>query len=121
MKPVYRFSMHAVAAAFAFATVSAIAQTSPAVKDDKAQTKSDKAALKSEEKQLKADQAQMKKDKASGKMAAESKDSERVYKDQQAIKGSKSIEAAEPGCVIATPIQCDESRHSGDQVGRVRG
>ena len=38
---------------------------------------------------LKADEAKEKADRAAGRMAAQSPDGERIYKDQQAIKGEK--------------------------------
>ena len=59
------------------------------------QMKADKAALKRQIKRLEAAEARMKADKAEGKMAAESKDSEKVYKDQQAVKGEKKDIAAD--------------------------
>ena len=77
MRSIYKAFLPAVAAAFAFAAVTAIAQPSPAVKEDKAQMKSDKVELQHDEKQMKADTKAMKSDKASGKTAAESKDSEK--------------------------------------------
>ncbi len=45
------------------------------------QMKADKTALQREEKQLSTDEARMKTDKSEGKMAAESRDSEKVYRD----------------------------------------
>jgi hypothetical protein len=60
--------------------------------DDKAfslQMKADKAALRRQIKRLVVLEARLKTDKAEGKMAAESKDAERVYKDKQAVKGEK--------------------------------
>ncbi len=53
------------------------------------QMKADKAAMQRQIKRLEVLEARLKADKAEGKMAAESKDSERVYKDKQAIKGEK--------------------------------
>ncbi len=55
MKSIYKVCLPAVAMAFAFAAVTAFAQPSTAVKDDKAQMKSDKAGLQREETRLKAD------------------------------------------------------------------
>jgi hypothetical protein len=45
MKSINKACMSAVAAAFAFVAVTAIAQPSPAVKEDQAQMKSDNATL----------------------------------------------------------------------------
>ena len=90
--------MPVITAGFIFATATAIAEPSMAVKEDNAQMASDKAALQRLLKRLDADEAKLKADKASGKMAAESKDSEKVYKDQQAVKGAKAaITADVPG------------------------
>ena len=50
------------------------------------QMKSDKAALHRQIKGLEVAEARLKADKAEGKMAAESEDSERVYKDRLAVK-----------------------------------
>lgn len=52
------------------------------------QMKADKAALQRQLKRLELAEARLKADKASGKMAAESKDSMKVYKDKQAVKGA---------------------------------
>ncbi len=54
-----------------------------------AQLKADEAALARERGQLTRDARQLKADKAEGRMAAESKDSMRVYQDRQAIQGEK--------------------------------
>ena len=53
------------------------------------QMKSDKATLQRALTRLEADEAKLKADKASGKMAAESKDSIKVYQARQAVKGGK--------------------------------
>jgi hypothetical protein len=53
------------------------------------QMKADRAALRIEEKLLVADKATLRADKAEGKMAAQSEDSERVYRDLQSINGEK--------------------------------
>ncbi len=53
------------------------------------QMKADKAALQRQIKRLDALEARQKADKAEGKMVAESKDAEKVYKDKQAVKGEK--------------------------------
>ena len=68
------------------------------IANDKAfslQMKADKAALRRQIKQLEAAQARLKADKAEGKMAAESKDSEMVYKDKQVINVEKKDIAAD--------------------------
>ena len=53
------------------------------------QMKADRAALQRQIKRLEAAEARLKADKAEGKMVAESKDAEKVYKDKQAVKGEK--------------------------------
>jgi hypothetical protein len=53
------------------------------------QMKADKAALHRQIKRLEVAEARLKADTKEGKMAAESKDAEKVYKDQQAMKGEK--------------------------------
>lgn len=98
MKSIYKVCVPAIAAIFVFSPVAAIAQSSPAVKEDKAQLKTDESALHREQKRLKSDRSTMKSDRMEGKMAAESKDAERVYKDRQGIKGEyKDISADKPG------------------------
>jgi hypothetical protein len=94
MKSMHRASVIAVAAAFAFATGAAFAE-SFAVKEDAAQLKSDKAALQRELARLGADEARLKLDTASGRMSAESVDAYAVYKAQEAIKGEKKDIAAD--------------------------
>jgi hypothetical protein len=89
------FFLFAVVAAFAFAAVTAIAQPSPAVKDDEAQLKSDKAALQRQIKRLEAAEARLKENTKEGRMSAESKDADKVYKDKQAVKGEKKDIAAD--------------------------
>lgn len=59
------------------------------------QMKADKAALHRQIKRLEVAEAKLKADTAEGKMAAESKDAEKVYKDQQAMKGEKKGIAAD--------------------------
>jgi hypothetical protein len=49
---------------------------------------------------LEADTAKLKADSASGRMAAESKDAEKNYKDQQAIKGEKTDIASDKAKLI---------------------
>ncbi len=89
MKSIYKVFFSAVAAALAFAAVTAIAQPSQAVKEDQLQLKSDKAALQRQIKRLDADMARLKADTKEGKMSAESKDAYEVYRAKQAIKGEK--------------------------------
>lgn len=60
MKSIYKTGMRAVAAAFAFAAVTTIAQRAPPVKDNEAQMKLDKAMSQREEKQMKADKTKLK-------------------------------------------------------------
>lgn len=85
-------------AAFAITPASTTAPPAVEVKAEKAQLKADEHALLGEEKTLKADEAKTKADRAAGRMAAQSPDAERVYKDQQAIKDEKQVIAADkPG------------------------
>ncbi len=95
MKAIYKVSMPIITAAIIFATVTAIAQPSKAVKADNAQMAvqmaAEKASLQRALKRLEADEATLKADKASGKMAAESTDSLNVYNDQQDVKGAKKV------------------------------
>ena len=68
------------------------------ITDDKAaslQMQADKEALQRQLKRLEAAEMRLKADTKEGKMAAESKDSEKVYKDKQAIKGEKKDIAAD--------------------------
>jgi hypothetical protein len=95
MKSIFKAFALAIAAAFAFAAVTAIAQSSPAVKENAAQLKSDKAALQRQLKRLEADEARLKADTASGRMSAESQDAYDVYKSKEAIKGEKKDIAAD--------------------------
>lgn len=87
LKSINKACMSAVAAAFAFAAVTATAQPSPAVREDTAQMTLDKAALQRQITRLDADEARLKADTASGKMSAESKDAFAVYQAKEAIKG----------------------------------
>jgi hypothetical protein len=59
------------------------------------QLKADKLALRGEEKQLAADRARLRADRLDGKMAAQSKDSEKAYDDLQFIHGEKKDIAAD--------------------------
>ncbi|MBS0294128.1 MAG: hypothetical protein JSS01_16585 [Proteobacteria bacterium] len=87
-------SLLAVAAALTLAIPSAWAQVTPK-QEDAAQLKADEASLARERVQDAKDVKTLKSDKAEGKMAAESKDSMRVYRDKQAIKGEKKDMAAD--------------------------
>ena len=71
------------------ASLAKVTTQSPAVKEDKAQMKADESALKREKAQMKSDQKTLKADTKEGKMAAESKDADKVYKDKRDIKGEK--------------------------------
>lgn len=53
------------------------------------QRKADRSALKAERAKLKADQQRLQRDRKHGRMAATSPDAERLYKDQQAIRGQE--------------------------------
>ncbi len=98
MKSIYKSCGLAVTAALAFTSVVANSQSSMEARQDRAQLKSDEAALQRALKRLDVDEARLKADKASGKMSAESKDSEKIYNDQQAVKGEKSVIASDvPG------------------------
>ena len=69
-----------------------------AIASDKAaslQMQSDKAALQRQIQGLEVAEARLKADTREGRMAAESRDSEKVYQDQQAIKGEKMDIAAD--------------------------
>ncbi len=59
------------------------------------QMKADKAALQRQIRRLEIAEARLKADTEAGKMSAMSKDSEKVYKDKQAIKGEKKNIAAD--------------------------
>lgn len=75
-----------------------LAQISAAVKEDQAQLREDKAVLRTDEKQLKTDRAAMRADANAGKMAALSKDADKIYLDKQYIEGQrKDIEADQRG------------------------
>lgn len=69
------------------------------------QMTSDKAALQRQLKRLDLAEARLKSDTASGRMAAESKDAEKVFKDQQAVKGEKKDIAADN-----TNLKADQKR-----------
>jgi cell division protein FtsL len=103
MKSMRKVYLPLVATVLAFSGVTAVARPSRALTEDKAQLASDKAALQREEKQLIADRAILTADKASGKMAAESPDSQRIYKERLNIKGEKK------------DIATDEAKMKADQ------
>lgn len=83
----------AIAAAVALAAAPALAYSSAL--QQAMQLRADQAAQTSERMQLRADQHTLKADVQSGRLAAESKDSEKVYRDQLAIKGQKKDIAAD--------------------------
>ena len=60
-------------------------------KEASLQMKADKEALQRQIKRLELAEARLKADTEEGKMAAESKDAEKVYKDQQNVKGEKKV------------------------------
>jgi hypothetical protein len=60
------------------------------------QMKSDKAALQRQIKRLDLAEVRLRTDSKEGRMAAESRDAEKVYKDKQAIKGEKKDIASDP-------------------------
>ncbi|MEA3155504.1 MAG: hypothetical protein QOK44_3093, partial [Betaproteobacteria bacterium] len=72
-----------------FAAGNAFAQSTTAVKEDQAQSKADDSGVARERARLQVDQKTLGADTRSGKMAAESPDSEKVYRDRQAIRGEK--------------------------------
>lgn len=84
--PMTRAARAAAAAALALSAASAWAQTS-ATQEDRSQLAADRAALTRERAAAAKDEMQQRRDKAEGRMAAESKDSMRVYRDQRAIVG----------------------------------
>jgi len=65
------------------------------------QMEADKAALQRQIKRLEVAETRLKTDAKAGKMAAESRDAEQVYKDRQAIKGEKATVAADRTKLIA--------------------
>ena len=81
-----------------FAAHDAVAQSTAAVRPDRAQTKADTAAIARERAQLRLDEKTLGADINSGKMAAESDDSEKVYKDRQTINSQrKDLARDKPG------------------------
>lgn len=102
-KSINKACVLAVAAAFAFATGTAFAQ-SPAVKEDHAQLKADQSALAREKAQMEAAEKTLKADTRSGKMAAESKDAEKVYKDSQYLRDERKDIAADNAKLYADQV-----------------
>ena len=85
------------AALLALAPTLAMAQAAPR-QEDRAQLNTDLASLATERAQLSPDTQARKADKAEGKMAAESRDSMRVYRDRQAVRGeAKDLKVDQPG------------------------
>lgn len=116
MKIAYKSIAVAVAAAFSCGT--ALAHTpagTQAYRRDQMQLQADKAALKREENQLRADLRTLSADTKEGKMAAMSKDAERVYQDREAIYGEKTMEIPgdEPGSL---QMQSDEAALKREQA-----
>jgi hypothetical protein len=78
-----------ILASLGFAAGNAFAQSTAAVKEDQAQSKADGSALARDRARLRSDETTLGTDIRSGRMAAESRDEEKVYKDRQAIRGEK--------------------------------
>lgn len=78
-----------------FTAGHALARSPLAAREDQAQLKADRQALAREQAQLRKDEQTFRSDKLSGKMAAESPDSYRVYKDEQAIKAQEKAIGAD--------------------------
>ena len=95
--------------------VSVHAQTS-AAQEDKAQLKSDQTALTQEQQKLKTDAAKLKSYQRSGRMAAESPDAERIYKDRQAVKGQKRAYAANTPPPLQTAADREAVKIASDAV-----
>ena len=93
MNPIQNVWMPMAAIALAYGAVTADAKASVEVKGDQAQLLSDKAALQRFERQNRIDEAKLKADKASGNVAAQSRDSEMLSKDRQAVNSEKKVVA----------------------------
>ncbi|MBS0389773.1 MAG: hypothetical protein JSR23_01265 [Proteobacteria bacterium] len=111
-------SLLAVAAALTLGIPSAWAQVTPK-QEDAAQLKADEASLARERAQDAKDVKALKADKAEGKMSAESKDSMRVYRDKQSIRGEKKDMAADrkgslQGKEDKTELKQDKARLKAD-------
>jgi len=88
----------ALAGSMFLTSLSFAAQSTGAVREDQAQTKADASALARERARLRLDDKTLGADTNSGRMAAESPDGEKVYKDRQAIRGEKNdIARDKPG------------------------
>lgn len=79
----------------AVSATSALAQSTLAVREDQAQLRTDEAALAREKAQLRANESTLRQDTMHGKMAAESPDAERVYRDRLALQDEKKDIAAD--------------------------
>ena len=95
MKSTYKAFLPMVAAVLALGAVSAAAQTTLPVKEDRAQLASDKSALQRQITRLEADEARLEFDTNSGRMSAESKDSYEVYRARHAVKAEEKQIAAD--------------------------
>ena len=90
----------AAALALALAAGAAVAKPFSLVDQDKAQIRADEHMLSAAQAKLHSDVATLRADTKEGRMAAESKDAERVYLDPQGIKGErKDITADKSGSV----------------------
>ena len=76
--------------------------------------------MQSEDKRLKADQKTLKADTNEGKMAAESKDAEKVYKDQQNVKGQEKVISSDKANLKADQIKVNWSGRRGDLENPLR-
>jgi len=83
-----RFAPLFAATLFALGSMAASAATT-AMQDDSAQLKADQYSVVREDAKAAKDETRLHKDKQEGRMAAQSKDSMRVYHDQQNLKGIK--------------------------------
>jgi cobalamin biosynthesis protein CbiG len=80
-----------------FAAGNAVAQAAAAINEDQGQTKADASALARERVQLQLDEQTLRRDTRSGRMAAESPDEEKIYRDRQAVSGArKDVAGDEP-------------------------
>lgn len=95
IKPLGQACALALAATFALTAGPAVAGPSIARQEAQLQLKADQAGQASEQLKLKADEQTLKADTRSGRMAAESPDAEKVYRDQMYLKGEKKDLAAD--------------------------
>lgn len=107
----------AAAAVLALGSTLAWAQVTPR-QEDRAQLNSDLASLAMERAKLSADTQTLKADRAEGKMAAESRDSLRVYHDRQDIKGETQDLRADPARSLQAREDRMELRHDRTQLKR---